>query len=182
MSEQYKYEPIFGDQSLFDGAPEDAVAVRVNDCKSITYYFLTEEHLALTNSRELKAIPVIAMRRIIKTPVWTMADKEDGRLPEVGCEVILRTSGELATVNAVHKNMVCLTFSDGSFSPFNVERIDPIETPEEKAARLREEWKNNAIEIHHGKRRKMSTSTFLLDDIYDALLSGELSMPVKDGE
>ena len=57
----------------------------------------------------------------------------------------------------------------------------PIETPEEKAARLRKEWKNNVIAIHHGKRRKMSTSTFLLDDIYDALLSGELAAP-KGGE
>ena len=60
--------------------------------------------------------------------------------------------------------------------------MSPIESPEEKAARLREEWKNNVIEIHHGKRRKMSTSTFLLDDIYDALLSDELPMPNKESE
>ena len=88
MSEEIKFEPVFGDQSLFEDAPDDAIAIRVNDYKLITYYFLTEEHLALTNSRELKAIPIIAMRRIIKVPTWTKVDQLAGRLPEVGSKYL----------------------------------------------------------------------------------------------
>ena len=117
------------------------------------------------------------LRPTRKPKRWTVEDQKAGRLPEVGSEVILRTSGEIATINAANKNMVCLTFSDGGFSPFNVERIDPIETPEEKAARLREEWCSKAA-----KTLKNLEYNSTLTSIYDALLSGELPMPKKEDE
>jgi hypothetical protein len=137
-----KYEMIFGDEGLFDGAPEDVDMIGYSGgfyknspdgpvyCCGCT--FTTDEY---------RNKGFIAMRRIIKgSKRWTVEDQKAGVLPEVGCEVILRTSGELTTVNAAHKNRVCLTFSDGSFSPFNIERIDPIETPAEKAQREEDEF------------------------------------------
>ena len=52
----------------------------------------------------------------------------------------------------------------------------PIETPEEKAERLRNEWINEAINAV----RKTDVNGY--ESIYDALLSGALSAPTKGGE
>ena len=139
-----KYEMIFGDERLFFDAQKDCEMAEVmlwHDCFGPNFVSLKE--LSRMNSEG--SIPhgsvVLAMRRIIADPKrWTWEDKMAGRLPEVGSEVILRTTGEIATINAANKNMVCLTFSDGGFSPFNVERIDPIESPEEKAQREEDEF------------------------------------------
>ena len=185
MGEEIKYEPVFGDQSLFEDAPDDAIAIRVNDYKLITYYFLTEEHLALTNSRELKAIPIIAMRRIIRTPTWNIADQKAGKFPEVGAKVIrvdhedegCNVIGEvIATWRCAENNessQTCLRLKDGTL--FLVEcysELRPIETPAEKAARLKSEWCAKAA-----KQLKNFEYTSTLTSIYDALLSGELKTP-----
>ncbi len=176
MSEEIKFEPVFGDQSLFEDAPDDAIAIRVNDYKLITYYFLTEEHLALTNSRELKAIPIIAMRRIIKTPVWTVADQQAGLLPPIGSKYL--TGGDMreftclfhskgnGTVSVIGFN------SDDEVSGYQIQYCHPIETPAEKAQRLKSEWCAKAA-----KQLKNLEYTSTLTSIYDALLSGELQAP-----
>ena len=83
-----KYEMIFGEQLLFDGAPDDIIAVRLNDYSCISHGYLTKEKLDALSVMDLKAIPIAAMRRIIKEPKrWTWEDKKAGRLPEVGCRV-----------------------------------------------------------------------------------------------
>ena len=146
-----KYEAVFGSQELFDNAPPGTELVGHSGgfyknspdgpiyCGGCT--FTTDEY---------RNIGFIAARRVIRTPTWTVEDQKAERLPEVGSEVILRTTGEIATINAANKNMVCLTFSDGGFSPFNVERIDPIESPEEKAQREEDEFVDSlrSVEIH----------------------------------
>ena len=53
----------------------------------------------------------------------------------------------------------------------------PIETPEEKAERLRSEWINDAI---NAVQKTDNTGGY--EAIYDALLSGALSVPTKGGE
>ena len=64
----------------------------------------------------------------------------------------------------------------------------PIETHEEKAARLREEWCIKALSscsILSGMQKyELKRLGGYIEDIYDALLSGDLSTPVqaKDGE
>ena len=183
MGEEIKYEPVFGDQSLFEDAPDEAIAIRVNDYKMITYYFLTEEHLALTNSRELKAIPIIAMRRIIRTPTWTVEDKKAGRLPEVGCKAVQIQGFCEVDVLMIHNGCVVVCNSEISDSRPAVLKIDsfmelftPLETPSEKAARLKSEWCAKAA-----KQLKNLEDTSTLTSIYDALLSGELAAP-KGGE
>ena len=53
----------------------------------------------------------------------------------------------------------------------------PIETPEEKADRLRNEW----VELVRNKAM-ISADEYTTEAIYDALLSGELPVPTKGGE
>ena len=70
----------------------------------------------------------------------------------------------------------------------SINRIKPIETPEEKAQRLREEWCSDALSscsILSGMQKyELKRLGGYIEDIYDALLSGDLSAPVqaKDGE
>ena len=177
-----KYITVFGPQELFAGAPEDCFCVAKNVYDENVYYKAVDARLFWFDGGKWKPLQFmsctpIAMRRIIKTPVWTVADQKAGRLPEVGWVVRATGVNEDARIAAINNDAVCVMFEDGGFITLHVSGITPIETPAEKAQRERDEWKNNVIEIHHGKRRKMSTSTFLLDDIYDALLSGELQAP-----
>ena len=180
MSEQYKYEPIFGDQSLFDGAPEDAVSVRYGKSE---YIFDSEEIKATTG--QLRDVPVVAMRRIIKVPTWTKADQLAGKLPEVGAKVIrvdhedegCNVIGEvIATWHCAENNessQTCLRLKDGTL--FLVEcysELRPIETPAEKAQRLKSEWCAKAA-----KQLKNLEYTSTITSIYDAMLSGELQAP-----
>ena len=172
-----KYEMIFGDEKLADKFTNDNSVFIV--CRGHGVYFEFESGNAGVNfvANSCTIGDSFYMRRIIKEPKrWTWEDKKVGRLPEVGS--IFTYRDETLTCHFID--------GDGEIWAHDIDNkivtpllrdCRPIETPEEKAARLREEWKNNVIEIHHGKRRKMSTSTFLLDDIYDALLSGELKAP-----
>ena len=191
MSEQYKYEPIFGDQSLFDGAPEDAVSVRYGKSE---YIFDSEEIKATTG--QLRDVPVVAMRRIIPEPKrWTKADQLAGKLPEVGAKVIrvdhedegCNVIGEvIATWRCAENNessQTCLRLKDGTL--FLVEcysELRPIETPAEKAQRLRDEWIDNACSFICFYDIGRVDAIKSLEITYDKLKSGELPMPVKDGE
>ena len=175
MSEQYKYEPIFGDQSLFDGAPEDAVSVRYGKSE---YIFDSEEIKATTG--QLRDVPVVAMRRIIRTPVWTVEDQKAGRLPEVGAKLIYTETWdafEFVGVIAGSMRWACKDFQDGFLYFFEQSEMSPIESPEEKAQRERDEWVNKAA-----KQLKNLEYNSTLTSIYDALLSGELPAPKKEDE
>lgn len=59
----------------------------------------------------------------------------------------------------------------------------PIETPEEKAERLRSEWINKAyVDFHRLGCELEVLQKEQIKQIYDALLSGELTMPGKVDE
>ena len=186
---EIKYEAVFGPQELFDCASDDAV-LAIKDTTSGRIHIFTNDGWIKSGLKHERHIGTsddqIAMRRIIKVPVWKKADQLAGKLPEVGCRVDfchkLTTKWQTGEIKYIDDQVVVIKVDDID-RPFvyEIDRVgfNPIESPEEKEKRLREEWKNNVIEIHHGKRRKMSTSTFLLDDIYDALLSGDLPVPVK---
>ena len=187
-----KYEAVFGDQSLFDGASKEAVLV-ISDMtpRAPTIEFFEDEKLnfetADVDSRRIK----VAMRRIIAEPKrWTVEDKKAGRLPEVGCivigcdkkeyEVLAQERCELALRNTSNRNLMLITVS-----AFNRD-FKPIETPDEKAQRLRDEWRIKALSsasILSGMQEyELKRLGGYIGDIYDALLSGELTMPSKDGE
>ena len=177
---EIKCEPVFGDQALFDGAPEDAEIAGSQGqwykTKSGKLYRLTP-----IQWKEVQILghPPLAMRRIIKEPKrWTWEDKKAGRLPEVGAkcrqghkdEIVVAVT-EKFVVTECQDMSVCTTRKDVFMRSYN-----PIETPAEKAQRLKSEWCAKAA-----KQLKNLEYTSTITSIYDALLSGELQAP-KGGE
>lgn len=176
-----KYEMIFGDPSLFDNAPQDTELVGHSGgfyknspdgpiyCGGCT--FTTDEY---------RNIGFIAARRIIRTPTWTVEDQKAGVLPKVGCRIYVPIMFEEQNViYSSEKVIVSISDNGGAVTRTEVasiNRIKPIETPEEKAQRLRSEWINEAINAV----RKTDVNGY--ESIYDALLSGALSLPAKGGE
>ena len=219
-----KYEMIFGDEKLFDCAPDDVDMIGYNggfykNSKDGPMYccgctFTTDEY---------RNKGFIAMRRIIKDKVddenelenlywefdsqrskkttderllfkgklryyasiasvdkstkepnrWTWEDKKAGRLPEVGSIITYRDEtltchfidgdGEI-WAHDIDNNIVTPLLRD----------CKPIETPAEKAQRLREEWCRKCTSQFYPRG-----SNGFPEMIYDALLSGELPMPKK---
>lgn len=171
-----KYTPVFGPQELFDNAPEHVEVIRFNDY-SRDYLWADLNTVKTLTFRDLKAIPIIAMRIIEETPEpkrWTWEDKKAGVLPEVGAkcrqshkdEIVVAVT-EKFVVTECQDMSVCTTRKDVFMRSYN-----PIEAPAEKAARLKSEWCAKAA-----KQLKNLEYTSTLTSIYDALLSGELQAP-----
>lgn len=184
---EYKYEPIFGDQSLFDGAPEDAEIVGSQGqwykTKSGKLYRLTP--IQWKEVQVLGHTP-LAMRRIIKEHKrWTWEDKKAGRLPDVGCKI----AGKRTGINTVLFNNgdYIVTVSDGNcVGKYIADEVfahfKPIETTAEKAQRERDEWIDNACSFICFYDIGRVDAIKSLEITYDKLKSGELQMPVKGGE
>ena len=144
-----KYEMIFGDEALFDGAPDDVDMIGYNGgfyknsqngpmyCYGCT--FTTDEY---------RNKGFIAMRRIIKEPKrWTWEDKRAGRLPEVGSNAQYINQGIVVEVLAIKNGWVVVVNVDGiNREPFIlpssgfIQYYNPIETPAEKAQREEDEF------------------------------------------
>ena len=185
-----KYTPVFGPQELFDGAPDDVDMIG----HSGGHYKNTPNGILYCGgctftADELRNTGFIAMRRIIKTPVWTVADQKAGRLPEVGAKYIGKNELNPET------ELIC-DFVDGDkcvwghdknkkMFCFYVSNITAIETPEERAQRLRDDWVVKAVgetAVFAGVTKAENEILKIhLNLIYDALLSGELASP-KGGE
>ena len=174
-----KYEAVFGNQDLFDGAGTFTGLDVVT--RSIASGNMMHCRLSDLTQQSLREYPVIAMRRIIAEPKrWTVEDQKAGRLPDVGSlimEVESQYGFEFVGVCAGSKRFAVKDVLDGLIYFYNKDVISPIETPEEKAERLRSEWINDAI---NAVQKTDNTGGY--EAIYDALLSGELSVPTKGGE
>ena len=190
---EYKYEQIFGDQSLFDGAPEDAEAVGggkpLQD--ALVFYKFSDGEFQYKYEAEIDDWKVStckhpqsvikAMRRIIKVPTWTKADQLAGKLPEVGCKAVKIQGFCEVDVLMIHNGCVVVCNSEISDSRPVVFKIDsfmelftPLETPEAKAQRLRSEWVKHALYLYMSSPKNDVAS---MGDVYDAMLSGELKAP-----
>ena len=144
MSE-VKFEPLFGDQSVFHkDDKESVVAIGYSLGRSIIKGF-SDKYLSTLNRGE----QIIAMRRIIKTPVWTVADQKAWRLPEVGAKYIGKNELNPET------ELIC-DFVDGDkcvwghdknkkMFCFYVSDITAIETTAEKAQLLEDEFVNDVL-------------------------------------
>ena len=176
MSKEMKYEAVFGNQDLFDGAGTFTgldVVTRSIASGNMMYCRLSD-----LTPESLREYPVIAMRRIIQEPKrWTVEDQKAGRLPDVGCMVMVTSVDECASVAAINNDAVCVVFHDGGFITLHKSGISPLETPEEKAERLRSEWCSECTSKYYPRGHKGFPEM-----IYDALLSGALSVPTKGGE
>jgi len=185
-----KYIPVFGPQYWFDGSPEDAEFISESIERKKYFYknIIAGESYEYFNIGSKKWVKnkgypanlFLAMRRIEETPEpkrWTVEDQKAGRLPEVGCivigcdkkeyEVLAKERCELALRNTSDKNLMLVTVSR-----FNRD-FKPIETPEEKAARLRDEWCQSALRLINDELSDACDAAV----IYDALKSGELKAP-----
>ena len=187
-----KYEAVFGDQLAFDGMMPDCEFIvgtygyKIKDGKCFYCEKYNHKYGWSPTGDAAKALsPVIAMRRIIKEPQWTKEDQNAGRLPEVGCSVLFTHNNFKCEVIAIDDSVtenveLALRFSDGSILVCKINKIKPIETPEEKAARLCNEWCKTAADIF--VRHPSRSGTESMEGIYKAMLSGDLPVPVKDGE
>ena len=180
---EIKYEAVFGDQSLFDGAEPDVFLVETNGVYK-TFHKETSGKVTIWTRNGCD----LAMRRIIRTPTWTVADQKAGKLPEVGCRVDfchkLNTNWRTGEIKYID-DQVTVIKADDIDRPFVYEfdRVEfkPIETPEEKAQREEDEWVNKAwsetaafdgvTQDEHDRLRVH------LRHIYRAQLSGELQAP-----
>ena len=94
-------------------------------------------------------------------------------MPEVGCVVVSYLNLECKIIGIdINNNDVAIQYESTSIDMINISNIRPVETPDERAKRLREEWCANAA-----KQLKNFEYSATLTSIYDALLSGELKMP-----
>lgn len=180
-----KYEMIFGDPSLFDNAPLGTELVG----HSGGFYRVTPDGFVYCGgctftTDEYRNIGFIAARRVIRTPTWTIEDQKAGRLPDVGAEVQFNFYQSAVVRQGIIKyidEQVVVIQTEDVTRPFCYETckvvFTPLETPEEKAERLREEWINDAI---NAVQKTDNTGGY--EAIYDALLSGALSVPTKGGE
>jgi len=146
-----KYEAVFGNQELFDGAGTfTGLDVVVH---SIASGIKSYARLSDLTPESLRNHPVCAMRRVIAEPKhWTWEDKKAGRLPEVGCSVSSVANGYVCSVVAIDSNSrhIWCQFPDQSVGSCMIFEINPIETQSEKVQReedefffaLKDEWQN----------------------------------------
>ena len=144
-----KYEMIFGDEALFDGAPDDAEYAGWF-CQEIRWYMILNGKILFsdggtwcTSDNPYLSADIAAMRRIIKEPTrWTLEDKNAGRLPEVGCSVSSVAHGYVCSVVAIDSNSrhIWCQFPDQSVGRCMIFEINPIETPAERAQREEDEF------------------------------------------
>ena len=178
MSE-IKYEAVFGDQSLFDGAPEDAEYAGWF-CQEVRWYMILNGKILFsdggtwcTSDNPYLSADIAAMRCIIKEPKrWTLEDKKAGRLPVVGAKCrqghkdeIVIAATEKFVVTECQDMSVCTTRKDVFMRSYN-----PIETPEEKVQREQEEF------VASFNSEKYSNPTLYregLRDAYRKLKGGE---------
>ena len=178
---EIKYEAVFGDQALFDGmmgdcefASEEYGYIFANGALYYCERYDEKAGWSLSCKSHLTFKPS-AMRRIIRTPIWTVEDKKAGKLPEVGAKLICAETldaFEFVGVIAGSMRWACKDFQDGFLYFFEQSEMSPIETPEEKAARLREEWCRKCTSQFYPRGSKGFPEM-----IYDALLSGDLPVP-----
>ena len=124
-----------------------------------------------------------AERRIIRAPTWSVADQKAGKLPPVGSRYMGEDGQELTCVLIDAFYDVWGANDDLTVFVWGPSRISPIETPEEKAARLRSEWISKAyVDFHRLGCELEALQKEQIKVIYDAMLSGDLPVPVKGGE
>ena len=147
-----KYEMIFGDQSLFNDAPEDA-EMAATVCQMPRWYTMFNGKVLFCDSKKESwqsadfnhpGSPLLAMRRIIAEPKrWTVEDQKAGQLPEVGSKLIYtETGGQFSFVGVIAGSMrwACKDACDGLLYFFESHEMSPIETPAEKAQREEDEF------------------------------------------
>ena len=193
-----KYEAVLGNQDLFDGASKYAViAIKrpsISGVRSEEMHFFSSTFDAVMkagssfnfNNVILKTAEY-AERSIIQEPKrWTVEDQKAGRLPKVGNHLLIE--GDLAEfIGLSHApNSWCFRRLDGEWGiqTANKDWFSPIETPEEKAERLEDEFVNELMkdgQVIYTSSEQLAMCRKTARAAYRKL-SGALSAPTKGGE
>ena len=157
---EIKYEPLYGLQKPFDNGPADSTAYGLfRDGDEYIYYKIDKTSVYCFDTDNqwshidgAPTIPFLAMRRIIAEPNrWTVEDQKAGRLPEVGCRIYVPIIFEEQNViYSSEKVIVSISDNGGAVTRTEVasiNRIKPIETPEEKAQREEDEFVKLMIDL-----------------------------------
>ena len=186
-----RYEPVFGDQTWFDDGPDDAEMMAIYALRfkrwyklqdGECYFYLDKEQSWERCSNGYPGLPLLAQRRIIRTPVWTKADQQAGKLPPVWARVLVSPHVE-AVVTAVNTkaDVFSVQCDDQQLDVLRIDEILPIETDAERQQREREEWCSKALDsagilsgMQHYELKRLGE---YIGSIHDALLSGKLKMP-----
>ena len=194
---EIKYEPLYGLQKPFDNGPADSTAYGLfRDGDEYIYYKIDKTSVYCFDTDNqwshidgAPTIPFLAMRRIIQEPKrWTVEDKKAGRLPEVGSVIhFINDIKDVEFVGSTRNGKTWIyKYSDGSMLFAPSQCFTPLETPEEKAEWLREEWCRKALDsaglLSEMKRYDLKRLGEYIGSIHDALLSGALSVPTKGSE
>lgn len=195
-----KITPVSGPQELFDALNDYHLFAVSSDAGAgnwMVHGFYDAQSMGdfLVSVKEKV---VIAERRIEGAPEperWTTEDQKAGRLPPVGvkCFFNKKNQGDFALHTTISSwingdILEVLHVADAcgiGISVFNLRTgtaatiafcyLAAEEAPEEKAERLRIEWAKQAAKIANESERGMC-------GVYDAFLSGELSVPTKGSE
>ena len=194
-----KYEAVFGNQGLFDGMMPDCEFIvgtywyKIKDGKCFYCEKYNQKYAWSPTGDAAKALyPVIAMRRIIAEPKrWTVEDQKAGRLPDVGAEVQFNFYQSAVMRQGVIKyidDQVAVIQTEDVTRPFCYETckvvFTPIETPEEKAERLEDEFVNELMkdsQVIYTSSEQLAMCRKTARAAYRKL-SGALSVPTKGGE
>jgi len=132
-------------------------------------------------------ITIAAMRRIIREPKrWTIEDQKAGRLPDVGWVVTTYDTKRYVFVGeSCHENQWSLRDAEsGKVYHTPITWVLPLETPEEKAQRLEDEWVDAAYGntyvfacVAKDEENRLKEH---LRSIYKAQISGDLPAPGKE--
>lgn len=197
-----KIIPIFGSQELFDGADDDIeFAVEYceserasNGCRSV--HFIKEIKRALEFVQSVH-VTAISHRRIEEVPEpkrWTVEDQKAGRLPEVGSQFIVNGDcfinptndrNLIVTARYYRDDQCCVETKSGFLEIIpNIKPsfLTPIETPDEKAARLEDEFVESLMRDEYEPSMSDEAKEWAIHGIkcaYRKLYSGTTT---KDGE
>ena len=173
-----KYEYLCGYESDFFAMPANVVAVvRLDHCvQGLT------EFSQITECGK----PVIAMRRIIPEPKhWTKADQLAGRLPPVGSKYLAGSNKREFTCLFHGKGNGAVSVvgfnSDDEVTGYQLQYCYPIESPEEKAARLEDEFTESVMRNVNVNDPDITSICDVEMGIRNAYrkISGDLPAPVK---
>lgn len=182
-----EYIPVAGDQALFDCAPNDATAV-IARVTGPSYYKCDGGAVLQLKGGEWYSVAEFHAQRSIKETKepkrWTVADQKAGRLPGVGAEYTRAGYDIVLTCVFIDAQSYVWGYSKTKdMYRDDIEGIIPVETPEEKAERLRDEWVDDAYGntyvfggTNEGEKQRLKLH---LRSVYDSMLSGELSEPTK---
>ena len=167
-----KYEAVFGNQDLFDGAGTFTgldVVTRSIASGNMMYCRLSD-----LTPESLREHPVIAMRRIIQEPKrWTAEDWKAKRLPPAGSKYLVGMHNiELECLYNDSKGNAWGFDAQGEVYGFAIKYCSPIETPEEKAERLEDEFVS-LVEFEYNKMPNEISFRAGLRAAYRKLKGGE---------